>query len=81
MEVGNVTHIEDHNMIISRANVVVGWLAGTVDLGIVRCLDFFDHFENVAHLGRIEIGARENARVLFSVLQCNIARKSLDANC
>jgi hypothetical protein len=78
MEICDVTHIEDHDMVVARADVVVRWLAVTVHVRVICCLDLLDHLEDVAHLGWIEIGAREHACVLLAVLQRNVTRQPLD---
>lgn len=64
-------------MIVPNTDVVIGGFASAVHLCLACRLYFLDHFENVAHLGWVEGGARQYACIFLAILQSDVARKTL----
>ena len=77
-EISHIPHVENHDMIITRTNVIVRSLAGAVRLRIIGCLNPLHHLENITHLGGVKVGTRQYTCVFLSVFEGDVARKTLD---
>lgn len=54
IEISNIAHVERHDMVVTRANVVVGSLGGTVGLRAGSGHQLLDHLENVSQFARVQ---------------------------
>lgn len=56
IKVGHVAHIERHDMVIARANIVVGDVTSAIGLSVACRQELLDHLENVSKLARVQRG-------------------------
>ena len=54
IEVGNVTHIKRHDVIVTYANVVVGDVPSAIRLRVVGRQELLDHLEDIAQLAGVQ---------------------------
>ena len=54
IEVSNIAHVERHDMVVTRTNVVVRSLGGTVGLRAGSGHQLLDHLEDVSQFARVQ---------------------------
>lgn len=57
MEIGNITHVKGHDMVITGADVVVGDVTCTVGLSVASGHQSLDHLENITQFAGVERSA------------------------